>query len=182
MAARRRRGPLRRLWRVVFHALQRLFIWLGGTRGFARVAPHVVPHVDRAVYRLSGGRMLLSEAMLPAILLVTTGRRTGKRREVPVMTLPDGDAFIVVASNFGREHHPAWSSNLLATPAATVHFRGRTIEVEARLVEGDEKTEMWPRLQALWPAFRTYRERTAGHGREIRIFRLEPRPHAKRAE
>ena len=174
-AAPARRGLLRRVQRAFFRLVKRAVLWLNGTRTFARVAPHVVPPVDRFVHRVSGGRMLLSEAMLPAVLLVTTGRRTGKRREVPVMTMPDGDHFIVVASNFGRERHPAWSANLLATPAATVHYRGEVIPVEAHLLDGDEKAAIWSRLQAMWPVFRTYRERTAGHGREIRVFRLERR-------
>lgn len=43
----------------------RLVRKLSSTRLFAKVAPHVIPAMDRAVHRLTRGKVLLSAQMLP---------------------------------------------------------------------------------------------------------------------
>ena len=115
--------------------------------------------------------MLSSSRIVPSIVLVSTGARSGQRRETPLATVPDGDWFYVVGSNFARAPHPAWSYNLLAHPEATVVFRGRRIPVTARLLDAEEKAEIWPRLTAVWPTYDTYEDRTA---RDLRVFELRP--------
>lgn len=138
---------------------------------FAKVAPKVVPKVDRFLNRVTRGRFLSSSAIVPSIVLITTGAKSGLRRETPLATIPDGDGFYVVGSNFAREAHPAWSYNLLAHPVATVVHRGRRIAVRARLLDPDEKAEAWPKLTALWPTYDDYEDRTE---RDLRVFRLDP--------
>jgi|SRR5256885_14290035 len=145
---------------------------VAGSSQFAAVAPKVIPHVDRVLNKVTGGRFVLSAALLPSIVLTTTGAKSGLQRETPLATMPDGDAFFVVGSNFGREKHPAWTGNLIALPEATVTFRGRRIPVRARLLDEDEKAEVWPRLTTMWPTYDRYVERS---GRSLRVFRLEPR-------
>jgi deazaflavin-dependent oxidoreductase (nitroreductase family) len=139
---------------------------------FARIGPKIVPPLDRVLSRLSGGRVLLPSIVLPSIVLTTTGRRSGLPRQTPLICMPEPDGgFIVVGSNFGREHHPAWTANLIAEPKAEVTYRGRRIPVTARLLEGDERAEMWPRILEVWSVFDTY---VARAGRELRVFRLTP--------
>src|SRR5256885_4244982 len=86
---------------------------VAGSSQFAAVAPKVIPHVDRVLNKVTGGRFVLSAALLPSIVLTTTGAKSGLQRETPLATMPDGDAFFVVGSNFGREKHPAWTGNLI---------------------------------------------------------------------
>lgn len=150
---------------------------VAGHQRFARVAPTVVPPLDRAVSRLTGGRVVLSAGMVPMVVLVTTGAKTGRERETPLAALPDGDAFYVVGSNFGREAHPAWTANLLAHPAATVVHRGRRIPVTARLLDADEKTAIWLRLLEVWSTYDRYQDRVE---RDLRVFRLEPAAQPER--
>ena len=144
---------------------------VAGSPLFARVAPKVVPPLDRAVSRLTGGRVVMSAALVPSMVLVTTGAKTGIEREAPLATIPDGDAFYVVGSNFGREAHPAWTHNLLAHPEATAVFRGRRIPVVARLLDPEEKQAVWPTLTAVWRTYDRYEDRVV---RDLRVFRLEP--------
>ena len=147
----------------------RLVQRIAGSRTFARIGPRVAPRVDRLVHRLSGGRVMVSQGMLPVLMLTTVGARTGQLRTAPLATvLLDGD-FYVVASNFGREHHPAWSANLIAHPEARVSYRGDEFEVRAELLEPEEKAAVWPRLTELWPLFDEYAARS---GRNLRVFRL----------
>jgi deazaflavin-dependent oxidoreductase (nitroreductase family) len=138
---------------------------------FAKVAPAVVPRLDRFVSKVSGGRFTTSAGIVPSMVLVTTGARSGQARETPLATVPEGDGFFVVGSNFAKPAHPAWSYNLLAHPRATVVYRGRRIPVTARLLDEAEKAEVWPRLLALWPVYDTYEERTE---RDLRVFELRP--------
>ena len=145
---------------------------LARRKAFSFVALRIAPGVDRFVSRVSGGRFVLSQLLVPTLMLTTTGAKSGLPRESPLATLVDGDAFYVVGSNFGTDKHPAWSGNLLANPQATVAFGGRRREVTARLLDEQEKAAIWPRLLTVWPTYDTYVERS---GRVLRVFRLEPR-------
>lgn len=145
---------------------------IGGSAAFAKVAPRFVPQLDRAVHRLTGGRILLGQALLPSLVLHSTGARTGLQRDTPLACLPDGDGWYVVGSNFGQEKHPAWTGNLLAHPDAAVTVKGERIDVRARLLDDAEKAAVWPRLVQIWPGYDRYVERS---GRNLRVFRLDRR-------
>ena len=61
------------------------------------------------------------------------------RRTVPLLGFEEGDAVILVASNYGQAHHPAWYHNLRAQPRARIAVRGQRREVEAEQVESPER-------------------------------------------
>jgi deazaflavin-dependent oxidoreductase (nitroreductase family) len=147
---------------------------LSSSPRFAKIAPHVVPPMDRFIHRITGGRVVMSSGMLPILVLTTTGAKTGQERTSPLATLPNKEdgTFLVVGSNFGRESHPAWTANLLKTPDASISFKGDDIPVTAHLLTNEEKAEAWPLLTAMWPVFDNYVERS---GRNLRVFRLEPK-------
>ncbi|MEW2810180.1 nitroreductase family deazaflavin-dependent oxidoreductase [Streptomyces massasporeus] len=144
---------------------------VSSTRGFARVAPHVVPALDRAVHRLTRGKVLLSAQLLPGVVLTATGARSGLPRRTPLACMPEdgGRSWILVGSNFGRPGHPAWSHNLLAHPDAEISWKGRDVPVAARLLAGEERAAAWQALLRFWPPYAAYQARVE---REIRVFRL----------
>ncbi|MGQ4398999.1 nitroreductase family deazaflavin-dependent oxidoreductase [Streptomyces hayashii] len=152
----------------------RLVQKVSSTRAFAKVAPRVIPALDRAVHRLTRGKVLLSAQMLPGVILTATGARSGAPRRTPLacMPEPDGRGWILVGSNFGRTGHPAWTANLLAHPDAEISWKGVDVPVTARLLAGEERAAVWERLLAFWPPYATYQARVE---REIRVFRLTPR-------
>ncbi|WP_149179322.1 nitroreductase family deazaflavin-dependent oxidoreductase [Streptomyces sp. TRM49041] len=155
--------------------MRRLVQKVSSTRTFARVAPYVVPALDRAVHRLTGGRVLLSARMLPGLVLTSRGAATGLPRRVPLACMPEDAAaagWLLVGSNFGRDAHPAWTGNLLKHPDAEVSWQGRTIPVRARLLEGAEREAAWRAVVAFWPPYATYQARIE---RRIRLFRLTRR-------
>lgn len=142
------------------------------SKGFRKVGPKIVPPMDRALHRLSGGRIIVSRLLVPSMVLTTTGATSGLPRESPLACVPDDDGgWWVVGSNFGQEKHPAWTGNLIAHPEATVSFGGVSTAAIARLLSDDEKAEVWPRLTAVWPAYDDY---VVSSGRNIRVFHLEP--------
>lgn len=154
--------------------LRRLIRKLGHQRWFAEVNRRILPPVDRLLHRITGRKKVLTSIIAPTLVLHVEGRRTGKQRDVPLLYVREGDGFALAATNWGQDDHPLWSENLLANPDAAVTVQGRTIPVTARLADGSERREIWPRFESIWPAYRTYRERITG--RDVRVFVLERRP------
>jgi deazaflavin-dependent oxidoreductase (nitroreductase family) len=129
--------------------------------------------LDRRLLRRSGGRYtVLGPFGSPMLLLTATGASSGLPRTTPLVYLPDGDALIVVGSNFGQGHHPAWVANLAAHPDATVAIRGRTFAVRAIELEGAARAEAFARFEALAKPYQAYAART---DRTIRVFALHAR-------
>ncbi|MEU6143202.1 nitroreductase/quinone reductase family protein [Streptomyces sp. NPDC047081] len=153
---------------------ERMVQRVSSTKGFAKVAPHVIPALDRAVHRLTRGKVLVSAQMLPGVILTAKGARSGVPRRTPLACMPEegGREWILIGSNFGRTDHPAWTHNLLAHPDAEISWKGTDIPVRARLLEGEERAAVWKRLLAFWPPYATYQERVE---REIRVFRISRR-------
>jgi deazaflavin-dependent oxidoreductase (nitroreductase family) len=146
---------------------------LGHQAWFAATARRLVP-VDRWLAARTGGRWsVIGRHGLPSLRLTTIGRRSGQPRTQPLLYTGDGDAFVVVGSNWGQQHHPAWSANLLAHPDATVTVGDTPIPVRAVLASGAERDRLWTMVLKTWPAYRTYEQRAAG--RDLRIFRLDRR-------
>ncbi|MFV2100337.1 nitroreductase/quinone reductase family protein [Micromonospora sp. LOL_024] len=142
----------------------------GRHRWFGTAVRLLVP-ADRVLGRLTRGRVV-ALGLVPSLVITTTGRKSGQPRSNPLLYVPDGDAYVVVGSNWGQPHQPAWSLNLLAEPRAEVDVAGRRIPVRAEVAAGTERDRLWRLLVAEWPAYEVYVERAGG--REIRIFRLVP--------
>jgi len=130
--------------------------------------------VDEAVHRMSRGRTTLSSWVsgLPVVMLTTTGARSGQLRTVPLVGMPDGDRIIVIASNYGQAHYPAWYHNLRRNPRAVVSVRGVTRDVMSRELAGPEREATFQRAVGLYPGFRVYTDRAAH--RRIPVVALEP--------
>lgn len=142
------------------------------TRAGSWVVRTMVPF-DRWLLVRSGGRFTaLGPFGTPMLLLTTTGSHSGRPRTTPLVCLPDGDAVLVAGSNFGQQHHPAWSANLLAHPEATVAVGGQTIPVLARSLDGSARQRAWERFMAVGRPYRVYEGRT---DRTIRVFSLSRR-------
>jgi F420H(2)-dependent quinone reductase len=122
-------------------------------------------------YRRSGGRVLGRMGGQPVLLLQTTGRRSGRARTTPAQYLPDGDTFVVVASNAGATRPPAWYLNLRADPHARIEVGPRSAEVRAQEAAGQERAELWQRLTA---ANRYLKRAARKAGRELPLMALVP--------
>jgi F420H(2)-dependent quinone reductase len=124
------------------------------------------------LYRASRGRLFGRIGRAPVLLLTTTGRRSGEPRTAPVLYLADGERMVVIGSNAGNERPPAWSLNLQSNPDADVEIRGARRKVRARVAEGEEREELWRRMNDQYGGFDRYSARTP---RDIPLFVLEPR-------
>ena len=158
---------------AILDDLKTRFLQLGKHKAVSRMVRATVP-LDKAVTRISGGAVhLIPEALLPQLTLTTVGKRSGLARTVPLLYVRDGEDYVVIASNFGQKHHPAWSYNLEANPDAEVLLGTSRTPVRARRVSEADRKRLWPGIVAVWPAYDDYIE-WAG-GRTIKLFRLTPR-------
>jgi F420H(2)-dependent quinone reductase len=54
-------------------------------------------------YRVTGGILGSRMAGQSMLLLFTTGRRSGKTRVIPISYFRDGETYILIASNWGKD-------------------------------------------------------------------------------
>jgi deazaflavin-dependent oxidoreductase (nitroreductase family) len=124
------------------------------------------------LYRLSRGRVGGKVGRAPVLLLTSTGRRSGQQRTAPVLYLKDGERLVVIGSNAGNAKAPAWSLNLKSNPDAEVEVGRDHSLVRARVTEGEERAELWRKMNAQYAGFDAYDANTS---RDIAVFVLEPR-------
>ena len=126
-------------------------------------------HVDR--YLATGGKEGHDWQGTQTLILTTTGRRSGRQRQHPLIYGRHGDDFLVVASKGGTPQHPAWYLNLVADPDVEIQVRDERIRAHARPASREEKPELWSIMTKEWPAYDSYQEKTE---REIPVVVLEP--------
>jgi deazaflavin-dependent oxidoreductase (nitroreductase family) len=129
--------------------------------------------LDRRVLIRSRGRYtVLGPIGAPTLLLTTTGAKSGLPRTSPLLYCRDDARLLVIGSNFGQAHHPAWTGNLRANPDATVTIGGVDVPVRAHPLAGDERQRGIDAFIELTRVYAAYLDRT---DRDIRVFALEAR-------
>lgn len=159
------------LWGRSDGVLARAAMAFASTRAGSWTVRTLMPLDRRVLLRTEGRRTLLGPIGAPTLLLETIGRKSGLPRLSPLLFARDGGSVVVVGSNFGQEHHPAWTGNLIANPAATLIVAGARVPVVAELLAGEEAEAAYQKMVAVTKVYATYRGRT---DRAIRVFRLTP--------
>ncbi len=148
--------------------------WLGHKKWFAWTAARLAP-LDAKVVKKTGGKFgLLGDYGLPQCLLTTTGRKSGQQRTVTLLYgTRAADEYVLIGSNFGQKHHPAWALNLEANPDCVFNVDDQPRDMMARLVTDEaEREQIWELMYEVWPAYNAYRGRA---GREIKVFVITPK-------
>jgi deazaflavin-dependent oxidoreductase (nitroreductase family) len=96
----------------------------------------------------------------PLLILHSTGAKSGKTRLAPIVFQPVGESWAVFASKAGAPDNPDWYHNLVANPAASIELGTETVDVTARVLEGDERSEVWEKQKQLMPGFADYEAKT----------------------
>ncbi|MFF3437213.1 nitroreductase family deazaflavin-dependent oxidoreductase [Streptosporangium sp. NPDC002721] len=125
-------------------------------------------HVDR--YIATDGAEGHEWQGTTALLLTTTGRKSGEARTSPLIYQRHGDDLLIVASKGGSDKPPMWYLNLQENPEVEVQVLGDRFRARARTATPEERPEMWSIMTAAWPAYDEYTKKT---DREIPVVVLE---------
>jgi deazaflavin-dependent oxidoreductase (nitroreductase family) len=130
--------------------------------------------IDQAILKLTKGKYTASALLgWNIIQLSTIGAKTGRSRTMPLIALLDGEKIALIASNFGRQHNPAWYHNLKVHPACTVQWNGKAGQFIARETDGEEYEKYWQLGVSNYGGYEKYKERAAH--RHIPVMVLEPK-------
>ncbi|HET9141960.1 nitroreductase family deazaflavin-dependent oxidoreductase [Actinophytocola sp.] len=107
---------------------------------------------------------------VPALLITTRGRRSGKLRRTALYYGQDGDRYVVIASNGGSPEHPNWYRNLAADPTVEVQVGAERFTARARTATGAERATLWKLMAGLFPNYDEYQAKAS---REIPVVVLD---------
>lgn len=159
------------------NAVQRVTRRIAALGPVSKLGARIFHRIDAPVFRWTRGRHSATSIVtgLPAVILITTGARSGQRRSSPVLGFPTAEGLVVIASNFGQNRHPAWCYNLRAHPDGEVVVRGVRRRFHAVEIEGAQRERIWREALAVYPGWDAYERRASN--RRIPVFVLEePRP------
>jgi deazaflavin-dependent oxidoreductase (nitroreductase family) len=96
------------------------------------------------IYERTDGRFGKHSNRVPALLITTTGRKSGLPRTNGLTYCRDRGDIIVVASNGGSDQPPAWLLNLQADPQVSVRVGRQVMGARARVANPEEQSQLWP--------------------------------------
>src|SRR5712675_383686 len=153
-----------------------------GTMAEAKLAPNLpewmVAHANR--YLASGGtdghmyKVTVpgqGEITAPALLLTTTGRKSGVKFIFPLFYGTEGGSYFVIATKGGAPQHPGWYRNILVNPDVEVQVGTKKMNARARTTAGEERLRLWKQAIEFWPPYADYQLKTE---REIPVVVLDP--------
>jgi deazaflavin-dependent oxidoreductase (nitroreductase family) len=125
------------------------------------------------MYHLTGERAYRGSADSPAgfLKLTTTGRKSGKQRSTHLIYIRDGSAYVVTASNGGKQRHPGWFYNARSNPQVSIQVQDTQLSAVAEIAGPEKRKELWARLLSIAPFYAGYEKRAS---REIPMVILRP--------
>jgi len=128
----------------------------------------VADHIHQ--YVLSDGKSGHRWSGVYTLLITVLGRKTGVLHRTALIYGQDGDRYIVVASNGGKNKHPSWYLNLLENPELDMQVGADKFIARARPATAEERPRLWELMTSIFPMYETFRKKTS---REIPVVILE---------
>ena len=105
------------------------------------------------------------------LLIETFGRKSGKRRVIPLCYgILDGEV-IIVGSKGGADEHPEWYLNLTARDELTFQIATQACRATWREPEGAERQRIWDYMVGVFPPYADY---VKGTDRKIPVVMMKP--------
>lgn len=117
---------------------------------------------------MAGGK-----GLLPTLLLITRGRKSGREIMLPLIYKKIGDDYVIIASKGGAPAHPSWYLNLNHQPDCEIKVGSEHFTVTAGDVEGSMRDDYWQQMAEIYPPYEDYKK-YAGD-RVIPVVALKPR-------
>jgi deazaflavin-dependent oxidoreductase (nitroreductase family) len=132
---------------------------------------NIANNIHVGLYRMSGGKFANKIANLPIMLITTFGRKSSKPHTNPVVYIEDRQDYLVSASAGGMDWHPGWYLNLKNRPEAKIEIGDKTFNVQAVILDGEERIRLYEKFKAASGNFAKYEK---GTSRVIPVIRLTP--------
>ena len=143
-----------------------------GTRG-ARMPSAMKPLIKIVNGLIAGriGKTGKAFGTMPALVLITTGRKSGVERRTPLAYIPDGHGnWLIIAAYAGAANNPAWYHNIGAHPdRVSIELEGRPHRVDAEELHGPEREGAWKTITDANKRFADYQDKT---DRVLPVIRL----------
>jgi deazaflavin-dependent oxidoreductase (nitroreductase family) len=112
-----------------------------------------------AAFRSSGGQIPGFERQ-PVLLLHHQGAKSGADRVTPLAYMAVDRGYAVFASKGGADSNPDWFYNVTANPETKVEVGSETVDVNARVAEGEEHDRVWTAQKEFNAVFAQYEVKT----------------------
>ena len=166
--------------RVKQNFLQRFNQWLPASPLGAKVFSKFLHLVDAPLMKLSNEKLSVPQFVtgLPCVRLTSLGAKSGQKRTIPTIGVPDGENIALICSNWGQARNPAWYHNLRKHPEASLAFITTTHEAfegqytAQEVTDNDEYERLWQKACGVYIGYPKYRQRAAN--RRIPIMLMVP--------
>jgi deazaflavin-dependent oxidoreductase (nitroreductase family) len=96
------------------------------------------------------------------VLLTTTGRKSGRPHTVPLGAVPEGDGWIVIASNGGADVNPNWWLNMVAKPEVKLQVNDQVIRARMQEITNPaDRERIWNAVVANARGYANYPKKTS---------------------
>lgn len=123
------------------------------------------------LYRKTQGYLGSSVSNLPVLLLTTRGRKSGRRRTVPLCYLPVApqaelpgaggrSMFAVIGACGGSPTSPSWYLNLQSNSVAEIEVKSQRMSVTSRVVDGEFAQNLWREFCECYPGYEVFQNAT----------------------
>jgi len=131
----------------------------------------IISRIHGYMYSGSGGRIGKKLGNQDIILLTTIGRKSGKKRNVPLAVIRYEDKYLVIGSFGGSPVHPAWFLNIQSNPDVQIRLGSKVIKARASIIRklDDDYEKLWNKAVNVYQGFDSYKRAT---DREIPIIVL----------
>jgi deazaflavin-dependent oxidoreductase (nitroreductase family) len=123
------------------------------------------------LYQLSGGKIGGQMGKFKVLLLTTKGRKSGKTYVHPLGYFERDGGYYIVASNLGRDIHPAWYFNIKGNPGdVMIQIGDKKMKVQPQIVLGEPRRPVYDWIASIAPNYGSYEKKTS---REIPLVLLK---------
>ena len=124
---------------------------------------YVADQVD--LYENSGGTKGITMSGLPVIIVTHIGIKTGAIRKTPLMTVLDGNNYVLVASQGGAPKNPLWYYNIKENPAVQIQDKKSIYSMKVREINNSqERIRLWDIAVSAYPPYEDYQRKTKRMG------------------
>ena len=124
------------------------------------------------LYEKSNGTEGNTVSDFPVMIVTNLGRKSGAIRKTPLITVKDGDRYVLIASQGGSPKHPNWYYNLRANPTVKIQDGSTVYDMNVTEInDAKERKRLWDIAVNTYSHYQDYQNRTE---RKIPIFLAVP--------